>query len=147
RGACVASAFAPEFDDEIAEAVHDGGVLPELRDAVDVADGAEPFGDTVEIAERLFERGEDRECGESRGLVALFEGEVAADEPSGELVGAVERSVAGDVSDPGVEVDELEVAGWHERRGQGDPELFEFRFDLHGLVSSFRCGSVSSAGS
>ena len=37
------SCIAPKVDDEIAEAVDDGGILAEARCAVDVAEGTNPL--------------------------------------------------------------------------------------------------------
>ena len=45
---------APELDDEVAEAVDDGGVLLEVRGALDVAHRSQPLRDTVEVAEPRF---------------------------------------------------------------------------------------------
>jgi hypothetical protein len=69
----MSSRLAPELDDQVAEAVDDGSVLPETRLAMYVADGPDPLRHPIEVAELAFERGEDREGRQARRLVRLVE--------------------------------------------------------------------------
>jgi hypothetical protein len=66
------SGFAPELDDQVTEAVYNGGVLAEAGLAVDVPDRTNPLRDPVEVAQLALERREDREAGHTRGLVGLI---------------------------------------------------------------------------
>ena len=65
--------------------------------------------DPVELAELLLQRGEDREPGEARGLVALLDREVAADLALHQDLGAVGGQVAGDVGEAAAHPDEVEL--------------------------------------
>jgi hypothetical protein len=125
----VAPVFAPDLDDEVAEAVYNLCIVMKLRRALDIADGAEPPRYSVEFAELLLERGDDGKPGEAGRLISLLEGEVAADGALGQQAGSVDRWMTRDVCDPLVHVHELEVAGRVHRCGQRQLELFQPRFD------------------
>ena len=69
----------PQLDDQIAEAVDDGGVRTEVRRAVHVADGADPLRHTVEVAKLSLQGRRDGEGGQTRVSVKVSPGPV--DEP------------------------------------------------------------------
>jgi hypothetical protein len=58
--------LAPKLDDEVTEAVDNGGILAKARLAVDVADGADPLRYAIEISELAFEGSEDRKGSQAR---------------------------------------------------------------------------------
>src|SRR5512132_3663424 len=62
RRPCVTSRLAPQLDDQIAEAVRDGGVLSEAGLAVDVTDGSNPFGHPIQLSEVMLEGCQHREA-------------------------------------------------------------------------------------
>src|SRR5579859_3464682 len=68
-GAGVPACLAPQPDDHVAEPVHDCRVLSEPGCAMDIAHRSQPLGDAVKVAERVFERGEDRQRGQTRRLI------------------------------------------------------------------------------
>jgi len=63
---------SPDLSDQVAEAVDHRRSQVEPGRAVDEAERLDPALDAVEIAELVLERGEDREGGEPRGLVAAL---------------------------------------------------------------------------
>ena len=125
----MSSGFAPEFDDEVAEAVDDRGVLTEAGLAVDVADGADPLGHAIEVSEFLLERREHGKAGHAGCLVSLLDRQVAADEPLHQWGRPIERSMPSDVGQIVVDLHELEVhrdAGWGcQRRRQCQTQLVQ----------------------
>lgn len=127
----MSSGVAPQLDDEVAEAVDNGGVLAKARLAMDVADGANPLRDATEITELLFERCEDRQSGQTGGVVALLEGEVTTYEPGHECRLPVERAVPRDVGKSGVDLDQLKVARRRERRRERQPQRLDLALDRH----------------
>src|SRR5215212_12206579 len=60
-GARVPPSVTPQIDYQVAEAVDDARVLLEIRCRLDVADDPQPLRHTIELAECLLQRGEDRE--------------------------------------------------------------------------------------
>lgn len=54
------SRLAPKFDDEVAKAVGDGGVLFEVRLAAHVADGPNPLAHPIEFPELTLEGSQHR---------------------------------------------------------------------------------------
>jgi hypothetical protein len=57
RRSGVSTGIAPQFDDEVAEPVHDKWVLVEAGSGLDVTHSAEPFGDVIELTKLLLQRG------------------------------------------------------------------------------------------
>jgi len=86
----------PEFDDQVAEAVDNRGVVLEAGRAMDVTDDLQPLHDAVQVAELSLERREHRERGEPGRLVALLGRQVGADDALREERRPVERAVPGD---------------------------------------------------
>ena len=115
----------PQFDDQVAETVHDGRVLAEIRSAVDISDGADPLSYAIELSELPLERRKDRETRYTCSVVGLVDTEVAPDEPLHERRRPVERPVPGDVGKIVVNLDELKVARRDERSRESQAELFE----------------------
>jgi hypothetical protein len=126
---CVSPCLTPQVDDQVAEPIYDLRVLPKARFAVDVSDDADPLLDAVEITELAFERGEHRERSEPRCVVPLFKSQVAADDALHQGGWSVEWPVSGDVGEPVVDFDELEVAGRRKRVGEDEAELVQPTFD------------------
>src|SRR5215207_1038000 len=126
---CVSPCLTPQVDDQVAEPIYDLRVLCEPRFAVDVSDDADPLRNAVEITELAFERGEHRERSEPRCVVSLFKSQVAADNALHQGGWSVEWPVSGDVGEPVVDFDELEVAGRRERLGEFETELVQPKFD------------------
>ena len=83
----VSPRVAPEFHDQIAEAIDDVRVLTETRCAVDVSHCADPLRDAIEVPEFALERCEHRETGQTCGLVPLVDSQVPADEALGKRRG------------------------------------------------------------
>lgn len=131
--ACV----TPQLDDQVAETVHDLRVLREARFAVDVSDDADPLRDSVELTELAFERGEHRERSEPRCVVPLLEGQVAPDNALRQRSWSIEGAVSGDIGEPVVNLDELEVAGGLERLGEGETQIVQSTFDSSHLSDDF----------
>jgi hypothetical protein len=88
----MAPSLAPDLDDQIAEAVHDLGILVEVGRALNVADRPQPLRHAIEVTQLALERREDREPREPSGVVPLLRRQVAADNP---WTSTAEPSMAG----------------------------------------------------
>src|SRR4051794_5058636 len=104
----VASRVAPEAEDEVAEAVDGGRRGIEALRAADEAEGLDPGGHAVEVAELLLERGEDRQAGGAGGVVGLLDGHLGAHATGDEQPVAVERTVARHIGQAVVDPHQLE---------------------------------------
>ena len=119
---------SPDLEHEVGEAVDHRRRLVEARRALDQPERLDPAGDPVELAELGSQRGEDREPGQARRLVALLERRArrrpgrgpATSEPS-------TGQVAGDVAEAAADLDqverELDPGRGRERLRQLEPEL------------------------
>jgi hypothetical protein len=147
----VPSGFVPQLEDEVAEAVHHTEGVREARCAVDVADGAHPAGDAVEVAERLLEGGEHRERAKAGGLVSLVDGQRLTDLALHQIGGAVCRPMSGGVClaarDPHEHEGELGPRRRRHRRGQPQAELAEPLLDRAHSLSANENTSLSACGS
>ena len=125
----MSSRVAPEFHDQIAEAIDDGRVLTEIRCAVDVSHSADPLRDAIEFPEFALEGCEHGKAGQTCGLVPLVDSQVPADETLNKRRGTLEWPVSSDVGEPVVDLDELESAGRDKGLREGHTELFEVALD------------------
>src|SRR4030095_2567069 len=66
-------------DDQVREAVDDGGLAIEARSGIDHAEDPRPRCDAVQRAELALQAAQDRESGEPCGGVRLLERHFAAD--------------------------------------------------------------------
>src|SRR5437879_5208811 len=117
--------FTPQLNDEVTEAVHDLGVVVEVRRRLNVPDRPQPSCHPIEISKLLLQRGEDRKPCQPRGIVSLVEAQVTTYNALYENSGAANRRMARDVSHPRVDVDQLEIAGRRHRLGQCQSEFLE----------------------
>jgi len=127
--ACMSARLAPQLDDQVAETVGDVSVSCEAGLAVDVADGSNPFGHPIELAEFTLEGGKHRKTRDACCLIALVKCQVAADDALNNWRSPVEGPVACDVCEPRMNLHELVVARRDNRRGKRQTQLVEASLD------------------
>src|SRR6185369_3109680 len=128
---------AVEVDDQLGEAVDDGGDLGEAGGDVDHAEDAQPGGDPVEAAKLPLKAAEHRQSDQARRMDSLLQRHVAADLAArlGQRAVRIEWQVAGDrgavaaYPHPGERVGHTRRAA--ERFGYGQTLLAQTLFDGH----------------
>src|SRR5206468_979103 len=91
------AAVAEQLDEEIGRAVDDAWLIAEPGRRVDESQEVHELLDAVQIAERVFDRRQGHQDGVTRGLVALLERQVLADDTRQIALAALSRRRAGQI--------------------------------------------------
>jgi tetratricopeptide (TPR) repeat protein len=150
RGAGVgAGVGTPQVQDQVGEAVDDGGRPGETGSHVDHAEHAEPARHPVQVAEGAPQVGHHGQAGQPGGVVGLLLADISAHLAGhrGERAVGLERAVAGDEGAAGPEPDpregQLLPGRGLERLGELEAEFGQAAFDAH---TGYLAGIHSPAG-
>src|SRR6188472_478513 len=109
RRARVVAGIAPQLEHQVAEPVDHARRRAEAGRAVDEPEELDPAAHAVEVAELPFQRREDRQRREPRGLVSLFGSQVGAHLAAKDHLRPVQRAVPRYIRETAADAHEVEA--------------------------------------